>query len=237
MARIYEETKGRPLYVISEAVNVSPGGPPPAGPLPRPWINPGEAAADDRQRRACSGPGQPIHHLQHNGVATVTKPASMERYHALDCTRAAAMLLGVFYHAIQFGGMAAGSFGPRSGRSSMLFLEWLHSFRMPLFFLISGFFSAMMLEKYGIWHYLIRRWKRIGLPFVLAMFTVVPLFLSTRSMGPGPGMRGPRMEPGNAAPRDRGPGGPPGDMAAPFLRLRTLSLRRSSSSTSITTVS
>ena len=42
VARIYEETKGRPLYVISEAVNVSPGGPPPARGL---YLAPGSTQA------------------------------------------------------------------------------------------------------------------------------------------------------------------------------------------------
>ena len=48
------------------------------------------------------------------------------RYHSLDGLRAAAMLLGVAWHALP-------GFG--SGAVSVV-MDWLHSFRMPLFMLI-----------------------------------------------------------------------------------------------------
>ena len=39
-------------------------------------------------------------------------------------------------------------------------MERLHSIRMPLFILISGFFGHMMLGKYGLSRYLAkRRWR------------------------------------------------------------------------------
>ena len=89
------------------------------------------------------------------------------RYYGLDGVRATAMLLGVFYHLpISFmnGGFGMG-FGGRFGESPKAPIdEWLHSFRMPLFFLISGFFANMMLGKYGLQRYLTRRWWRIGHP-------------------------------------------------------------------------
>jgi hypothetical protein len=96
------------------------------------------------------------------------------RYHALDCVRAAAMFLGIFYHLqfISTGGFgfmgmpgfgAAAPFDPKAAVDA-----WLHSFRMPLFFLISGFFANMMLAKYGLWKYLARRWWRIGAPLLVA---------------------------------------------------------------------
>ena len=84
------------------------------------------------------------------------------------------MFLGIFYH-LQF--MNAGSFGfmgmPGFGAAAPFDPKgavdaWLHSFRMPLFFLISGFFASMMLAKYGLWKYLARRWWRIGAPLLVA---------------------------------------------------------------------
>ncbi len=156
----------------------------------------------------------------------MSTPLGSRRYHALDCVRATAMLLGVFYHAIQFGGMSAGQFGPGSrGGASIRLQDWLHSFRMPLFFLIAGFFCAMMLGKYGVVGYLGRRWSRIGLPLVLGLFTVVPLSIAIRDMGGGPMGGGPR---GGGPPgiRPQGPEGnlanlpppPPGFVPPPFRR-------------------
>ncbi len=101
---------------------------------------------------------------------------SSPRFHALDSLRAAAMLLGVLYHAIVFGMFLGGIeafLHPKPGQRWTM--EWMHSFRMPLFFLISGFFGAMMLEKYGIRTFFLRRWSRIGVPMMTAILTLVPL--------------------------------------------------------------
>ncbi len=112
------------------------------------------------------------------------------RYHASDRVRAVAMLLGVVYHTLLFrmffevrpGGpmRMAGVSGDR------IFQDWLHSFRMPLFFLISGFFGRMMLRKYGLRVYFQKRWSRIGIPLVIGMFTFGPAYILTRdALSPG----------------------------------------------------
>ena len=56
-------------------------------------------------------------------------PASIGRFHALDCVRATAILLGVFYHAIQFASFVSGRF--EMGGASMRLQGWLHCCRMP----------------------------------------------------------------------------------------------------------
>jgi hypothetical protein len=135
------------------------------------------------------------------------EPSESQRYDALDAVRATAMLLGVFYHSMLFGGMFGGGppggFGPPGApggqegfNGSMMMQEWLHSFRMPLFFLISGFFCQMMLGKYGLWSYLVRRWWRIGMPLLIGIFTFVPLYKFSESGfrgGPPMGRFGPPM--------------------------------------------
>jgi fucose 4-O-acetylase-like acetyltransferase len=123
------------------------------------------------------------------------------RYHSLDSLRAAAMLLGVAWHAMPgFGSVAVPTF-----------MDWLHSFRMPLFMLISGFFGHMMLEKYGLRHYLAKRWWRIGMPMLIGLFTFVPIYNwhgPMAGMFPGPGgLGGLRGFAGGPPP---GPGGRPG---------------------------
>ena len=112
-----------------------------------------------------------------------SKSIDSQRFHGLDSLRAVAMLLGVLYHSLVFGMMVGGTpgTGPMGQDDSSRYLgDWLHSFRMPLFFLISGFFGRMMLEKYGTATYLKKRWYRIGIPLVIGMFTFGPVYILTR---------------------------------------------------------
>lgn len=151
------------------------------------------------------------------GEARVVLSGTPTRYYGLDGVRATAMLLGVFYHLpISFmnGGFGMG-FGGMFGESPKAPIdEWLHSFRMPLFFLISGFFANMMLGKYGLQRYLTRRWWRIGAPLAIALFAFAGYRIATEpaQTAPGPGIgAGPfgAMGPGAMGP-GAGPFGTPG---------------------------
>jgi surface polysaccharide O-acyltransferase-like enzyme len=145
------------------------------------------------------------------GPTTIGPVEPSPRYHALDRVRATAMLLGVVYHSILFrmfvGGGGPGPFGAPDG--SRWFSDWLHSFRMPLFFLISGFFGRMMLQKYGTRDYLKRRWRRIAVPLIVGIVTFSPLYILTREWVVGPG--GPGF-----GPRGAPPGGPMPPMPGSF---------------------
>ncbi|OYP36069.1 acyltransferase family protein [Rhodopirellula sp. MGV] len=97
------------------------------------------------------------------------------RRHDLDALRAIAMLLGIVLHA-------ALSFSPvpwtvndsqQSDAYYVLFAV-IHGFRMPLFFLLSGFFTAMMWRKRGLGGLIKQRLKRIALPLFLGCLTIVP---------------------------------------------------------------
>jgi peptidoglycan/LPS O-acetylase OafA/YrhL len=160
----------------------------------------------------------------------LTTPTDPARYHALDRVRALAMLLGVVYHTLIFrmftGGGFPGMASPIEG--SKLLGDWLHSFRMPLFFLIAGFFARMMLGKYGTAGFLRKRYWRIGLPLLIGMFTFGPIYILTRdlvarppSFGPGgsggPGPMGGMPGPGGPPPGGFAgmPGPPPGGMPMP----------------------
>ncbi len=99
----------------------------------------------------------------------------IERRHDLDALRAIAMLLGIVLHA-------ALSFSPipwtvkdsqTSEVYSVLFAA-LHGFRMPLFFMLSGFFTAMLWRKRGLGGLIKQRLKRIALPLLLGCLTIVP---------------------------------------------------------------
>lgn len=76
----------------------------------------------------------------------------MKRYHDLDALRGFAMLLGIGLH-----GLLSLTFVPiwpaqdihKNTTVYGFILNAIHGFRMPLFFLISGFFTAMMWQKKG----------------------------------------------------------------------------------------
>ena len=53
-------------------------------------------------------------------------------------------------------------------------LSVIHGFRMPLFFLLSGFFTAMLWQSRGLQRLWRHRLKRLGVPLLAGMFTVVP---------------------------------------------------------------
>ncbi len=92
------------------------------------------------------------------------------RYHELDAARAAAMLLGVFFHAaISFMATPMGwAVQDRSTHLGVDAFTWLvHAFRMPVFFLLSGFFSRLLVEKRGLDGYLRQRLLRLGLPLLI----------------------------------------------------------------------
>lgn len=79
------------------------------------------------------------------------------------------MLLLVPYHGIKFLQASGGFFG------SAFLLQWLHLWRMPLFFAVSGFLAAMTLSRWGLQRQLRSRIKRIGIPFAVGMVTIIPL--------------------------------------------------------------
>lgn len=88
------------------------------------------------------------------------------------------MLLGIGLHA-------AMSFFPgfwwvedRTAGWGSLYDEFLwavHGFRMPVFFLMSGFFTAMLWRRRGLKALLSHRLRRVALPLAVGLLTLVPL--------------------------------------------------------------
>ena len=101
------------------------------------------------------------------------------RRYDLDALRAVAMLLGIVLHgALSFIPGLGMIWGVQDIESKPWFgvlNSSIHGWRMPLFFLVSGFFTAMLWKKRGIWALLKHRSLRILLPLVIGMFTIVPL--------------------------------------------------------------
>ncbi len=116
------------------------------------------------------------------------KPPSVRR-HDLDALRAAAMSLGVLLHAAM--SFLPGVWLPADTQSSDLlglFVLSVHGFRMPLFFLLSGYFTALLADRYGRCHVLSHRFRRILMPCLLGAATIAPLVRIIPSL-PFPGGR------------------------------------------------
>ena len=103
---------------------------------------------------------------------------SIPRRHDLDALRAVAMLLGIALHSgLSFMEMPEGAWSVQDTRQSELFAWFfgaVHGFRMPLFFLLSGFFTAMLWRKRSLRSLLWHRFKRIFVPLLIGTFTIVP---------------------------------------------------------------
>jgi surface polysaccharide O-acyltransferase-like enzyme len=102
---------------------------------------------------------------------------SERRYYGLDALRGVMMLLGVVLHTAMF--YADLPMIPIADRQRSPFLGavvlLIHSFRMPLFFLLSGFFWALLVEKHGLKRAYSNRVQRILVPFLIGVLTLVPL--------------------------------------------------------------
>lgn len=78
------------------------------------------------------------------------------------------MLLGIALHAsIAYNGLNWAVSDASGSKIFVWFFHATHGFRMQLFFLISGFFTAMLYEKRGLTPLLQQRLKRILIPLLL----------------------------------------------------------------------
>jgi fucose 4-O-acetylase-like acetyltransferase len=116
----------------------------------------------------------------------MSAPADSRR-HDLDALRAVAMLLGIFLHASL--AYVPGIPWPVQDTQpapwlGLLFLA-IHGFRMPLFFLVSGFFTAMLWKRRGATAMLAQRYKRVFVPLVVGFCTLLPLFDWVSKHAPG----------------------------------------------------
>ncbi len=95
----------------------------------------------------------------------------VERIAFMDNIRALALLLGVLLHAgLGYASLTAGAWPSADANTSWLFDYWIwivHTFRMPLFFIIAGFFAHLLVQKRGLGGFFKNRLLRITLPFLI----------------------------------------------------------------------
>ncbi len=93
------------------------------------------------------------------------------RLHYMDNLRALAMLAGVLFHAGLAHSVFLHGFWPTADMSPSIAVDvvaWFsHLFRMPLFFVVAGFFAALLTQRRGIGGMLGNRFFRVFLPFVV----------------------------------------------------------------------
>ena len=94
-----------------------------------------------------------------------------DRLHSLDFLRAFALLMGVLLHILMLFLEPFDGSEPRLG-ASIIFI-WIHTWRMPLFMLLAGFFTALSLSKRDTGNYAFNRLTRLGVPLLL-LWSVIP---------------------------------------------------------------
>ena len=100
-----------------------------------------------------------------------------QRYHGLDALRGIMMMLGIVLHASFFYMIEAGVREQVPSLFLLLVTGFIHQFRMPLFFILAGFFTAMLVTRYGLKETCINRAKRVLLPFLICLITILPVTL------------------------------------------------------------
>lgn len=112
----------------------------------------------------------------------ITQTHKTERLHSLDSLRAIMMLLGLVLHSsitygiIDYGNGWMGLKDPHSTHLSNDFIvSFIHSFRMQIFFFVSGFFGAMLFYEKNPLKMIENRIARIVLPFIVFVIILGPI--------------------------------------------------------------
>jgi glucan biosynthesis protein C len=116
-------------------------------------------------------------------------PSARQHWPALDALRGLAMLLGVVLHAsVSYmpHAMTDLVWAIRDDSVSPLF-DWLfwsiHSFRLPLFFAMAGFFTIQLQESRGTRGYVLHRSRRLLVPLLGASLILLPLTFGVWAFG------------------------------------------------------
>ena len=96
--------------------------------------------------------------------------APAERLHALDNLRAVMMWLGIVLHVTMVytvQPMPVPWHDTQSSQGADVVVGIIHAFRMPAFFIVAGFFVALLMQSRGLPGMLKNRVLRLGAPFAL----------------------------------------------------------------------
>ena len=110
--------------------------------------------------------------------AAQTGAGLSERIHALDALRATMLSFVVLFHAVlsyTVRPSAVWTFQDRTTTSAAEFIvKFVHVFTLPTFFILAGFFSAMLYLRRGPQEFTHNRALRIALPFAVGWMILHP---------------------------------------------------------------
>jgi glucans biosynthesis protein C len=119
--------------------------------------------------------------------STILSAAPAPRYHALDGLRAAMMLLGIYLHvAVAYATIGGWPYKQAELTSSLnLSIVLIHLFRMPAFYMMAGFFAALLYARWGFRAAAANRVRRIAIPFGVGWLIVYPVVVALIVLGKG----------------------------------------------------
>ena len=111
--------------------------------------------------------------------------AGSTREHHWDSLRAFLMLLGIPYHAaMAYHTRVVWDIHSPDKSEFLTFLSGvLVTFRMPAFFIVAGYFAAMMLERKPATAWLRGRFLRLGVPLLTGLALLAPLQIALIDLG------------------------------------------------------
>ena len=101
------------------------------------------------------------------------------RYFGLDALRGGMMLLGILFHAAMLYLAAPPPSmpiptDPNNWFGFDILFGFIHSFRMPVFFVLAGFFASLLVDRRGLRGALKNRAARVAAPLALALILILP---------------------------------------------------------------
>ena len=93
------------------------------------------------------------------------------RYHSLDAMRGILMIMGIYFHLAIW-------YAEQGAWLLWFYIGTTHMFRMHAFFLIAGFFGALLLDRKGGGEMVRNRFKRLFLPLIILSH---PVYLLTKT--------------------------------------------------------
>lgn len=94
-----------------------------------------------------------------------------------DMVRNVAMLSVILYHAVAAYSTATPHWSMHDGSSAIAdgIRHLFDVFMMPAFFFVAGYFAGHSLQGQGAWRFLAAKARRIGIPWLVAIFIIIPL--------------------------------------------------------------
>lgn len=117
---------------------------------------------------------------EHLGADPCEHQLTPIRYHELDSLRGCMMMLGVVLHAaVAYMQTNLGELWPyKDTQTSFVFdvlVGFLHTFRMPVFFVMAGFFAALLYLQRGVGRTIRNRTQRVLVPLLVGWIVIFPL--------------------------------------------------------------